>query len=344
MLAAAALVISLSAPAAAKVRIIGLPTFALPSPVHGCSSATALGAATQVPIKVSRVGTQVAETVNVCLHGKGPFPFVIDTGAASSVIDTGLARRLGLPAAGSQQGITGVGCVGSAAPKRTGTWSVAGFALRPQTISASTIPGLGGRGEPLGLLGSDVFSRFGAIRVDFAAGTLTFPGPEGPSFTSVNQVNGPGSAATPPSLLSTPSAGTAPLDVLDGPGFAVAIARVTFGSHTEPFAVDTGSSQSVVNRSTGRQIGLAPTNVLERQTTVCSTITLPLVQTGAWWLVGSPAGTASALALQPLVLCSTGLGRVDQLGFTGLLGSDQLVHFGWVVLDYRNGRLVLGDG
>ena len=42
---------------------------------------------------VSTVAGQVAETVDVCIGGQGPYPFVIDSGAGQSTIDAGLAPR-----------------------------------------------------------------------------------------------------------------------------------------------------------------------------------------------------------------------------------------------------------
>ncbi|HWD54902.1 MAG TPA: aspartyl protease family protein, partial [Acidimicrobiales bacterium] len=86
---------------ASRVHVEPEVTFALPSAFDGCSAATALGSgATRVPIKVSTVAGQVAELVNVCIGGHGPFPFVLDSGAGQSTIDAHLAKRLHLAAAG----------------------------------------------------------------------------------------------------------------------------------------------------------------------------------------------------------------------------------------------------
>ncbi len=74
-----------------------------------------------------------------------------------------------------------MGCIGNAQPVGVPSWSVAGVALAPQTVTAATLPDFGGAGQPVGLLGSDVLSRFGAVRLDFTAQTLTFGGPEGPA-------------------------------------------------------------------------------------------------------------------------------------------------------------------
>ena len=77
-----------------------------------------------------------------------------------------------------------------------GSWSLEGVALAPQQLTAATLPQMGGKGEPDGLLGSDVLSRFGAVRIDFTPGRgarpagaggrpaqrlLALHGPDGPA-------------------------------------------------------------------------------------------------------------------------------------------------------------------
>ena len=59
-----------------------------------------------------------------------------------------------------------------------------GSTSAPQQLTSATLPQIGGKGEPVGLLGSDVLARFGAVRIDFAAGDLVLPGPQGPPLTS----------------------------------------------------------------------------------------------------------------------------------------------------------------
>ena len=124
-----------------------------------------------MPLTVSTVAGQVAETVNVCIGGQGPFPFVLDSGAGQSTIDAGLADRLHLASAGAASEFAGVGLHrhGPAGGRRA-SWSVDGVALAPQQLTAATLPQIGGKGEPVGLLGSDVLARFGAVRIDFAGG------------------------------------------------------------------------------------------------------------------------------------------------------------------------------
>ena len=129
-----------------------------------------------MPLTVSTVAGQVAESVNVCIDGKGPFPFVLDSGAGQSTIDAGLAGVSTCPSAGPASLFAGVGCTGTARPVAVGSWSLGGVSLAPQQLTSATLPQIGGKGQPAGLLGSDVLGRFGAVRIDFAAGALVLPG------------------------------------------------------------------------------------------------------------------------------------------------------------------------
>jgi predicted aspartyl protease len=319
------------------VHVEPLVNFALPTASAGCGGATALGGgATRVPITVSTVSGQVAEMVNVCINGKGPYPFVIDSGAGESIIDAHLAATLGLSHAGSRTEFSGVGCTGKAQPVRMKSWSVAGVPLAPQTLSAATLPDFGVAGQPVGLLGSDVLSRFGAVRVDFAAQTLTFGGPEGPALSNGDEeVRGP-TGPPPAAVLTQGEMGTTvPLTVTLTPGDISLNVRLRFGKGTyKDFIVDTGSSQSVVANALAKSARLAPSDLAQRQTTVCSTITAPLVHSGTWFIPG--------VVLHPQLLGSVNFGPIGAGGTAGLLGSDQLQRFGWVIFDYRGGRLVLG--
>ena len=100
------------------------------------------------------------------------------------------------------------------------------------------------------------------------------------------------------------------------------------------FVVDTGSSQSVVSTPVAQDRALAGTDLAQRQATVCSVITVPLVHSGPWSVPG--------VALHPQFLGTTDFGAVGLGGVEGLLGSDQLARYGWVVLDYRGAPMVLG--
>jgi predicted aspartyl protease len=310
-------------------------TFALPPSASGCNGATAQpGGGEKVPLTVSVVAGQVAETVDVCIGGQGPYPFILDTGAGQSTIDAGLAHRLQLASSGLATEFAGVGCTGTARPVSVGSWSLDGIALSPQQLTAATLPQMGGKGEPVGLLGSDVLSRFGGIRIDFSTGMLVLPGAEGAALTQSSPFTGP--LAPPPAALTQGEHGTTvPLTVTPAPGDVSLSVAVRFdGGRRRAFVVDTGSSQSVVSSGVARAQSLAGTDLAQRQSTVCSVITVPLVHSGPWSVPG--------LTLHSQLIGSTDFGSISLSGTQGLLGSDQLLRYGWVILDYAGGQMVLG--
>lgn len=321
--------------AAGHIHVEPNVTFALPPATAGCTGATALaGGGERLPITVSTVAGQVAELLNVCIEGKGPYPFVIDTGAGESIIDAHLASTLGLANHGQASEFAGVGCTGHAQPVLVPSWSMVGVPLAAQTLTAATLPDFGTKGEPVGLLGSDVLSRYGAVRIDFSAQTLTLGGPEGP-VAQPTVVHGPRGSA-PSAVLTEGQKGiTIPVTVVMDPGQTSLNVRLTLGrGRSRFFVVDTGSSQSVVASAIAKQSHLAHTDLAQRQDTVCSVITAPLVRSGPWSIPG--------VTLRPQLLGETNFGSISADGTAGLLGSDQLKHFGWVIFDYRGGRLVLG--
>lgn len=310
---------------------------ALPSKRDGCGGVTALrDGAQRIPIRVSTVAGQVFEVVNVCLDGMGPYPFEIDTGSALSGIDTRLATRLHMADIGSPFSSQGIGCSGTAQLVSSPAWSLAGVGLAPQPLIASIQPGLGEAGEPVGLLGSDVLSRFGAVRLDFKAQTLTVDGDEGPSTEAAGAtVHGP-IGPPPPDVLTHGQHGTTvPATVTFSPGqLWIAVSLRFANGPALHFVVDTGSSQSEVDSRVAADAHLKPTDLAQRQQAVCGVATAALVHSGHWSLPG--------LALHPQLIDSQSFGAISAGGVVGTLGSDQLQRYGWVIFDYSGGRLVLG--
>lgn len=138
-----------------------LPAFAAP-PARTASTA---------PLRIVRAKDgEVLALARVIVHGR-PFPFLIDTGSSKSLVDVALARQLHLKTVGKPIEVTGVGCTSAAHKVRLANWSIGGQPL-PSTIATSTVVA-GADGQALGLLGSDVLSRFGAIGIDYAHGVLT---------------------------------------------------------------------------------------------------------------------------------------------------------------------------
>jgi hypothetical protein len=324
-----------------KVRILPQgPNYALPPTTAGCGGAISLtGGASRVPITVSVLKDafrSAQESVNVCIDGKGPFPFEIDTGAGISVVSTSLALQLGLPDIGPSNQAGGLGCTLTAQPVLVSSWSLAGVNLAPQIIISAKLPDLGTAGNPVGLLGSDVLLRFGAVRIDFAKQSMTLAGPEGASPTGGAAVHG--MTGPPPARAVTLGQRgiTVPATVVLAPGAAKMYVKVRFKSGPRwTFAVDTGSSATIVSSSVAKMEHLASTNLLDPSTTVCSTTNVPVVQSGSWSLQGVPLHHPQLIDSLPFEASATG-------GANGTLGSDQLVRFAWVIFDYSGGRLILG--
>ena len=75
------------------------------------------------------------------------------------------------------------------------------------------------------------------------------------------------------------------------------------GGPRRSFVVDTGSSQSVVSTGVARAESLAGTDLAQRQATVCSVITVPLVHSGPWSVPGVP--------LHPQLIGETDFGTIS---------------------------------
>jgi hypothetical protein len=212
---------------------------------------------------------------------------------------------------------------------------VAGLPLQPQTVSVAKLPHIGGPGQPDGLIGSDVWSRFGAIRLDLRHQDVVVAGPEGPPPTKERLIKTPSHAPLPPSLVHGAPMIVAPMSVDVSTAGTLIFVTVAFGSHGgNDFTPDTGASTSLVDTSVAKSAGLAKVAARERQNTACSVVTLGEVASGRWSLAGR-ALPAQAL-LESHILTSGPA--------AGLLGADVMDRFGSVVLDYRGGRFVLGAG
>jgi predicted aspartyl protease len=308
----------------------------LPSTKGGCRTSTPTpGQATAVPLAVSREKGAVIALVSLCIDGKGPFPFVLDSGSSSSSVDSQVVRALHLPAAGKTTKESGASCTTTTRPVKLASWSIGSMALQGQTVESSTIPNFGLHKAPAGLLGSDVLSRFGAVRIDYQGQKLLLPGSEGPAAAGEHVVKGAGSATlTPTDLLpGYPAPTTVPMSVVYAHHQVLAIVAVQFASARLAFMVDTGSSNSAVSTKAAATLKLAALKKSAKVSGVGCEATAGQVKSGAWSLSGTQ--------LQKQTLLSIKLPVVSSAGLAGLLGSDQLSHFGSVVLDYAGGRLLL---
>jgi hypothetical protein len=133
--------------------------------------------------------------VPVYIDGHGPYPFALDTGASSSLIPASLAHKLKLPEVGSPETVSGITGSSQAVRVRIDNWRAGSVPLPPTLISAmedssestTAEEGQGSKGPPnapvhrvagpMGLLGSDVMSRYGKIAVDYDKGLLILDPP-----------------------------------------------------------------------------------------------------------------------------------------------------------------------
>ncbi|MGH2487070.1 MAG: retropepsin-like aspartic protease [Ktedonobacterales bacterium] len=138
------------------------------------ATATATGPGTTIPLTIARGsdGSTLA-LLAVTINGHGPFQFALDTGASSSLIDRTLTSQLSLPVAGPPQTIAGVSSKETATPVKVAKWSIGKLTLPSGAIDSAALFDSRQSDSVRGLLGSDIWSQFGRITIDYGAGTLT---------------------------------------------------------------------------------------------------------------------------------------------------------------------------
>lgn len=306
----------------------------LPEPLSGCSASAGTPA---VPLTLSHVDGGTIPFVPVCVDGHGPYLFVLDTGAATSIVDTQLADALHLPTASSTPTSAGVGCVGTDRRVAIQSWLVGSVALDGQAVLEADIPGFGLSRSPAGVLGSDVLSRFGAVRIDYRSKLLTVLAPEGspPTYTSILRATIP--LQTPPPLLVHRTPRPVFLTVLKSPAHVLATTTTEFGTHpSSAFLIDTGAGISSVEPSSARALGLPAVGSGVTSANIGCAGSADQVRSGQW--------SIGAVDLEARSLAKVALAETRQEGVTGAIGSDVLSSYGSVVIDYRTAILWLAAG
>ncbi len=193
----------------------------------GCAlSQPAVGRPSVLAVRIVRIDTGAAVLVNACIDGAGPFPFVIDSGSSFSVIDKQLSRRFNLHQVGAPEQAVGIACSGAVVPEQLPSWSVGGLALRPQVVFNASLPNLEPNQPLAGVIGSDVLSRFGSIRIDYQARTVSLGAAESASPTANGVVRGPTSTPTPAQFVKNIRA-EAELTVVSRQGGVAAYAPIS---------------------------------------------------------------------------------------------------------------------
>jgi hypothetical protein len=296
----------------------------------GCHGSASASPHDPVPIGIWHANGFNEVLVGVCVAGRGPFPFLLDSGAEVSVISQSLARSLRLSPTGSPVTIAAIGCNEQASDVTVRSWSMGGIELANQSLVELNFPAILRR-DVYGVIGSDVLARFGAIRIDYRAQDLAVERNEGPQFLIVISTEKPTKVPTVPPLLDDTSPTPIPLSVIESP-LQVSVTTVVYlNGLPELFAVDTGASISIITK--GLSSSLTPVGRdFEGESAGCK-VGGPEVRTGAW--------SAGAVHLAPQALGVVELPA--SLFVMGLLGSDVLFEKGVLVIDYQNARMYLGD-
>jgi predicted aspartyl protease len=249
----------------------------------------------------------------VRIDGKGPFPFLVDTGAAISVVNAPLAAALHLPVVQRRSGrLQGAGCTSASGEDRVDRWRVGEVGLPAIDVSTVDLSSSTASSSVQGLLGSDLWDRFGSLSIDYDRGVVRLGVVPTGTSVGVRVVRTGGEVVV-----------VAPVDV-DGQG-------------PYPFVVDTGASESVVSRDLARTHHLRSVEGSVTVAAVGCTSKASMVDVTHWrsGTITLPPGVALSL-LHPL-----GGRTANQIG---ILGSNELSRFGTATIDYAGSRLVLSPG
>jgi Aspartyl protease len=140
----------------------------------GTRTTTTSGGGTTIPLRILKgQDNATLALVPVTINGKGPYSFILDTGASISLVDRSLAQQLNLPRSGARQPVSGIGGTEQVVFVDVKTWKVGNQPLPAGTIGSGALPTSRGGASIMGLLGSDIWSQFGKISIDYGAATLT---------------------------------------------------------------------------------------------------------------------------------------------------------------------------
>jgi len=238
----------------------------------------------------------------VTIDGRGPYPFVLDTGAAISAVSTSLVKRLGLPTGAGPHHLVGAGCSGQSQGLELRHWSVGGLAL--PSVAAATVSFPAAESSFDGLLGSDALRHLSAVTIDYATG-LVKVGPA--AVTSGIEIG---------------------VDVLSSHGETLVVAPVHLRGATYPFVIDTGASESAVAPALVKRTHLSVSHKGVSVSGVSCTTSAGQVELRRWSLGTEPLPAVKAVSVSLPVP-------------TGLVGSNILSQAGTVTIDYARHELFL---
>jgi predicted aspartyl protease len=153
----------------AALAVISIPRVAEPRPAReeGDAGVNADDGAGVIVVPFDSSNDLIV--VNATLDGKGPFRFVLDTGATRHAITPQVAKELGLKVESGARIDAGLKTMASAGVARVARVEIGGCTLADQVFFVAPLPA----SFPFqGFLGAEVFRRF-AVAVDFRRNQLT---------------------------------------------------------------------------------------------------------------------------------------------------------------------------
>lgn len=281
--------------------------------------ADGVGGATSTTVRFQQAGgAQPLILLPVKVNGQGPFQFILDTGASTSLLSPELAGRLNVEPTGSREGQTAGGKV-AVSLGRAQSLDLGGAILTDAEIA---IVELGHIARAVGAdidgdLGYNFFKHF-RLTIDYQTNQLHLQDPR--RFESVGNS---GALTEVPMRLAAPAK---PLILVD---------TYINGAGPFQFAIDTGSSTSAISPELAAQFKLQ-TAPVGRVTTGGAQIdlvaaTLETLQVGRAKIPQVPVVIGPFLRM---------LSEVAGAKLEGIIGYNFLRHFK-VVMDYPNLTLTL---
>lgn len=272
-------------------------------------------------------------TVAVCIDGHGPYPFIVSTGAGTSVVSASLVSTLKLPE-GAAVDVRGTTCTASAPTAQMTAISLGGVALAAQNFVVASVPAYGSGATIDGMIGSDILTRFGAIGIDYRSHKLTLAGAEGGPPPHNTIVLGQAKGSAPPGLLvGSPKVDT-PIDVLESPTNTLVSVAVSLGRNTQQFTVDSGAPTSSVTKAAATTAALTAGSGTAPESGIGCSAQSSTFSSGSW--------TVNGVVLPSKNLVSQVFAGSANSSFDGSLGGDVLSSYQSVVLDYAGAHLWLG--
>lgn len=306
-------------------------------PVFEKSCAPQPGPPSVVPIRVVSKGAAIV--ANVCIGQKGPFPFLVDTGAATSLLDSSLAARLRLALVDGPRDVRSFTCKRQISFAAVSRWSVGDTTLLPQTVEVGTV-----RSPALpdldGVLGSDTLSSFGAVRIDYRQQTLTLGPQSEPLVSDVAGRSGPPSvsaALTEGTSFASPMPVKVVSEALSPHHLRLTEVRPTvdlsFGPDRFTLTLDTGAGATNLGPSVVKKLRLTPAGA---PGAAYAGLDCPVV-------VNHYTMGPAMLGKVRLPEQTVGSNLIPS-GTVGVIGSGALINYNPVLVDYTDGELFLGQG